>query len=185
MPQQIITSMSQKLQGALEHLKDEFSKLQTGRASAGMVDGLMVDSYGTKMQLKAVASITIPEAKQIAIQPWDRGQITAIEKAIRESNLGLNPQNDGVVIRLMLPPLTEERRKDLVKVMHRLAEEAKISARNARHESLNELKAKEKNKEIGEDVLKINEKEVQAKIDDFNKKVDEAAKAKEADIMTV
>ena len=174
-----------KCQDALDHLHNEYAKIQTGRANAALVESIMVDSYGVKSPLKALANISIPEAKQIAIQPWDRGQLSNIEKAILEADLGLVPQNDGVLIRLNLPPLTEERRKDLVKLVHKYAEDARISIRNARHDSLNQFKEMEKAKEISEDELKGKEKNVQEKVDEFNKMVEEASKKKEEDVMTV
>ena len=174
-----------KCQDALDHLHNEYAKIQTGRANAALVESIMVDSYGVKSPLKALANISIPEAKQIAIQPWDRGQLSNIEKAILEADLGLVPQNDGVLIRLNLPPLTEERRKDLVKLVHKYAEDARISIRTARHDSLNQFKEMEKAKEISEDELKGKEKNVQEKVDEFNKMVEEASKKKEEDVMTV
>jgi len=185
MTESIIQELKAKGQAAVDHLHGEFSKLQTGRASAALVEGLMVDSYGTKMPLKSLANITVPDAKTISIQPWDRGQIASVEKAIRDSSLGLNPQNNGIAIHLNLPPLTEERRKELVKVLHKFAEEARIVVRNLRHDALGKLKAMEKNKEIGEDQLAVAEKEAQKQVDGFNLSIEEAAKKKEKDIMTV
>src|SRR5690606_39060808 len=137
---QMFNEARQKMEKALDHLHEEYGKLQTGRASAAMVEGAMVESFGAKMPLKGVAGISIPEANQIVIQPWNRDQLVNIEKAITNANLGLNPQNDGVVIRLTIPPLTEERRKDLVKTVHRLAEEGRISIRNARQDAHTRIK---------------------------------------------
>jgi ribosome recycling factor len=185
MTEPIIQDLKTKGKAAVEHLHLEFSKIQTGRANAALVETLMVDSYGTKMPLKSLANISIPDAKTISIQPWDRGQIAAVEKAIRDSNLGLNPQNNGIAIHLNLPPLTEERRKELVKVLHKYTEDGKIAIRNVRHEALTQLKALEKDKKIGEDQLLVGEKEVQKLVDEFNGQIDEAAKKKEKDIMTV
>ncbi len=181
----MIEELIKKCQDAIDHLHQEYAKIQTGRANAALVENIMVDSYGVKSPLKAVANISIPEAKQIAIQPWDRSQLSTIEKAIIEADLGLNPQNDGVAIRLNLPPLTEERRKELVKLVHQYAEDARISIRNARHETLHQFKEMEKAKEISEDDLKGKEKNVQEKVDEFNKMVEEASKKKEEDVMTV
>lgn len=169
----------------MSYLHEEYSKLQTGRANAALVDSLEVECFGSTMPLKGLASISIPESNQIAIQPWNRDQLPNIEKAIRESNLGLNPSNDGQMIRLILPPLTEERRKDLVKLVHKYAEDARVSIRNARHEALKKWEAQEKTKEISEDELSGNEKGLQKEVDDFNQKVEENAKQKEKDIMTV
>lgn len=185
MTEPIIQDLKGKGLAAVEHLHAEFSKLQTGRASAALVETLMVDSYGTKMPLKSLANITVPDAKTISIQPWDQGQMASVEKAIRDSSLGLNPQSNGIAIHLNLPPLTEERRKDLVKVLHKYAEEARISIRTLRHDALGKLKAMEKNKEIGEDQLTVAEKEAQKQVDAFNEQIEEAAKKKERDIMTV
>ena len=174
-----------KCEAALEHLHNEYAKIQTGRANTALIESVMVDSYGTKTPIKGVASLSIPEPTQIAIQPWDKSQIPAIEKAILEANLGFNPQNDGTFIRLNIPPLTEERRKDLVKLVHKHAEDARISVRNVRHNVINEYKTMEKNKEIGEDELRSKEKDIQEKVDEYNKKIEESAKHKEQDVMTV
>jgi ribosome recycling factor len=181
----MINEAAAKMEEAMKYLQLEYSKLQTGRANTALVDGIMVESYGTMMPLKGVANISIPEANQIAIQPWSRDQITNIEKAITAANLGLNPQNNGTVIRLILPPLTGERRKELVKLVHKYAENARVSVRNARHESLTRLKNLEKEKEIGEDELKRREDGLQHMVDDFNKKIEECAEKKEQDVMTV
>jgi ribosome recycling factor len=185
MPEQTLSEMTTKCQAALDHLHQEYAKIQTGRANAALVEDVMVESYGAKMPLKAMASISTPEAKQIAIQPWNRDQLQNIEKSIIEANLGLTPQNDGTVIRLNLPPLTEDRRKELAKLVNKYAEDARISIRNARHEAINMLKDLEKDKEISEDTLRSKEKEIQEKVDDFNQKVEDAAKKKEEDVMTV
>jgi ribosome recycling factor len=185
MPDSIINEAKAKMEDAIKFLLAEYSKLQTGRANAALVEGIMVESFGTMMPLKGIASISIPESNQIAIQPWNRDQLTSIEKAITEANLGLNPQNNGTLIRLILPPLTEERRKELVKLVHKYAEDARISIRNARHESLSKLKNMEKEKDIGEDELAGREKELQNIVDKFNKEVEEYAEKKEKEVMTV
>ncbi|MFH0820848.1 MAG: ribosome recycling factor [Candidatus Peregrinibacteria bacterium] len=181
MSQQVLMDAFAKFQQTLDHLHAEYSKIQTGRANAALVEGVLVESYGTRMPLKALANISIPEFHQIVIQPWDRSQIQAVEKAIRDSNLGLNPQNDGILIRLNLPPLTEERRRELVKLVNRTAEEARIAIRNARHEAMSQLKVME----LSEDEKKSKEEVIQKKVDEFNKKIEEAAKKKEQDVMTV
>ena len=174
-----------KMQKAMDYLHEEFGKLQTGRANAALVEGVEVEVFGSTMPLKGLASITIPESNQIAIQPWNRDHLPNVEKAIVEAKLGLNPSNDGNVIRLIIPPLTEERRKDLVKLLHKYAEDSRVSIRNARHEALKKLEMMEKEKEISEDELKGKEKSLQNQVDEFNDKVEEAAKQKEKDIMTV
>jgi ribosome recycling factor len=185
MENQAIEEASKKMSDALNFLHEEYGKLQTGRANAALVEGLEVEVFGSTMPLKGLASISIPESNQIAIQPWNRDHLTNIEKVIRESNLGLNPSNDGQIIRLILPPLTEERRKDLVKLVHKYAEDARISVRNARHEAMKKLESMEKGKEISEDQQAGLEKDLQKGVDDFNSKIEEAAKHKEKDIMTV
>jgi len=181
----VINEAKSKMQNAVKFLHEEYGKLQTGRASAALVDGLTIDVFGSSMPIRGLASISIPESNQIAIQPWNRDHLVNIEKAIRESNLGLNPGNDGQVIRLIIPPLTEERRRDLVKLVHKYAEDARVSIRNARHEALKRMEAMEKAKEISEDELKGREKALQKEVDDFNAQIEEAAKHKEKDIMTV
>lgn len=185
MPDQIISEAKQKMQSALNYLHEEYGKLQTGRANAALVEGVEVEVFGSSMPLKGLASIFIPESNQIAIQPWNRDHLPNIEKAIREGSLGLNPSNDGTMLRIILPPLTEERRKDLVKLVHKYAEDTRVSIRNARHEALKKLEAMQKNKEISEDELAGREKSLQKEVDDFNAKVEEDAKHKEKDIMTV
>ena len=185
MVQDILDELEVKCVDAIDHLRQEYGKIQTGRATTALVEGVMVDSYGAKVPLKGVATITIPEPTQIAIQPFSKDQLTNIEKGILEADLGLTPQNDGNYIRLNIPPLTEERRKDLVKLVHKFAEDSRISIRNARHEALNTLKNMEKEKEISEDELKGNEKKVQDKVDEYNNTIEESSKKKESDVMTV
>lgn len=175
----------QQFQKALDHMHEEFAKLQTGRASAALVENIDVENYGTKLPLKALANIAIPDAKTIAIMPWDKGGMTNIEKAIQDSGLGLNPRNDGTVIRITLPPLTEERRQSLTKIVHELAEKARIAVRQERHHAIDQLKQKEKAKELSEDQRLGLEKKLQEKVDELNKKIEEDAKHKEKDIMTV
>lgn len=167
------------------HLEDEFKTLQIGRASAGLVEGLIVEAYGSMQSLKSVAGISIPDAKTIQIQPWDRSMLAIIEKAIRVSDLNLNPVNNGLSIILSIPPLTEERRKDLVKVVNRLAEEAKISVRNIRHDYMGALSKAEHDKEISEDEKNRLEKNMQEKVDEINKTIDSMARSKEQSLMTI
>ncbi len=169
----------------LEHLRTEYSRLQIGRASPALVESLMIDSYGSKQHLKNLASISIPDPKTIQIQPWDKSQLAAIEKGIQASDLNLNPLNDGVVIRVVLPPLTEERRKDLSKVVHKLAEEARITVRNIRQKAHDKLKEAEKNGDITEDLQRSGEKRLQEKVDATNTEIETTAKNKEKDILTV
>ena len=169
----------------INHLKDEFAGLQIGRASAGLVEGLMVETYGSMQPLKAIASVSVPDARTIQIQPWDRGVLSVIEKAIRESDLNLNPSNNGLAIILNIPPLTEERRRDLVKVVGRMAEDARISVRNLRHDAMGLYKRQEHDGEMSEDERKRAEKVLQEKVDAVNAEITDLAKKKEEAIMTV
>lgn len=175
----------QELESAITHLADEFSRLQVGRAHSGLVESINVEAYGSVQPLKNIASVNIPDPKQILISPWDKSVLNHIEKAIRTSDLGLNPINDGAGIRLVLPELTEERRRDLGKIVHKLAEESKIRIRQARHDIHNKIKQMEKDKLISEDKLRWEEDELKKSIDEYNKKIDEASKKKEEAIMTV
>ncbi|MFH0838296.1 MAG: ribosome recycling factor [Patescibacteria group bacterium] len=185
MSDQVIAEAKQKMENAVKYLHEEYGKLQTGRASAALVEGLDVEVFGSVMPLKGLASISIPESNQIAIQPWNRDHLPNIEKAILEAKLGLNPSNNGQVIRLIIPALTEERRRDLVKLVNRYAEDARVSIRNSRHEALKKYEAMEKNKEISKDELAGREKSLQKEVDNFNASVEADARQKEKDIMTV
>lgn len=169
----------------IDHLKTEYSHLQIGRASATLVEGVMVEAYGTTQSLKGLAHISVPDAKTIQIQPWDRGTLHDIEKAIQAANLGLMPSNDGVVIRINIPPLTEERRRDLTKVVHKLAEDARISVRHARQGVMDKIKGQEKAKEISEDIAKGMEKKLQERVDAINQEIEMLSKTKESDVMKV
>ena len=173
------------LQKTLEHLADEYSKLQIGRASASLVEHLMVEAYGMMQPVKAVASVMVPDGRTVQIQPWDKGVLSAIEKAIRESDLNLNPTNNGLAVILNIPPLTEERRRDLVKVVGRLAEEAKIAVRNMRHEVLAQLKRMAHEGDLPEDEQNKAEKDLQTAVDKVNIDIDASAKKKEEAIMTI
>lgn len=159
--------------------------MQIGRASAALVEGIQVEAYGTKQPIKAMASISIPDAKTIQIQPWDRSQLGPIEKAIQISDLHIMPVNDGISLRIIMPQMTEERRKELAKVVSRLAEEARIAVRHPRQKALEKAKEMQKNGEITEDQLKGFEKQLQERVDKVNKEIEDASKAKENDVMTV
>lgn len=170
---------------AINHLKEEYAKLQIGRASASLVESLMVDAYGMTQPVKAVASVSVPDAKTIHIQTWDKTLLSAVEKAIQHSDLNLNPVNNGAAVILNIPPLTEERRRDLIKVVGRLAEEARVSIRNLRHDYLADVKKREHEGEMSEDEQNRQEKRIQELVDEANKAVAELAKVKEDAIMTV
>lgn len=161
-------------------LQGEYNGLQTGRASAALVENLSVDAYGQMMGMKAVAGISIPDARSIVIQPWDRGVLQAIERAIQTSNLGLSPVNDGAVIRLNLPPMTEERRAQLVKVVHKQAEEARISIRQARQKAQDAIK-----QDPNETLRNSLQDQLQKEVDKANGKVDELKDKKEEEVMKV
>ena len=181
----ILDVLKNEFDSIIEHLKSEFAHLQIGRASSALVEGIFVESYGVRQPLKAVANISIPDAKTIQIQPWNKDQLVDIEKAIASSDLNLTPMNDGVCVRINIPDLTEERRKDLVKVVHKMAEDARISVRQARQKAIDSAKKLEKNGDITEDDLKGLEKKIQARVDDTNKLIEEMVKNKEKDVLTV
>lgn len=181
----LIALADAEMKKVVDHLKTEYSHLQIGRASASLVEGVMVEAYGTTQSLKGLAHISVPDAKTIQIQPWDKGTLQAIEKGIMMANLGLNPSNDGIVIRINIPPLTEERRRELTKVVNKLAEDARISIRHARQGIMDKIRAQEKSKEISEDVGKGLEKKLQDRVDAVNKDIEMHAKSKEADVMKV
>lgn len=175
----------QKLSKIVEHLKQEVSGLRTGRASPALVEDLKIDYYGAETALKALAAISSPEPKQIFIQPWDKNAMEPIQKAIQSSSLGLNPVADRDGIRLVIPALTEERRRDLTKLLGKHLEEARIQVRREREDALKAIDASEKAKEISEDEKFRQKNEVQKHIDDINKKIEELGETKEHEIMTV
>lgn len=177
--------IKRRMAGAIESLKHDFGGLRTGRASAALLDPIHVDAYGANMPLNQVASVTVPEARLLQISVWDRGLVVAVEKAIHQSNLGLNPQTEGQVIRLRMPDLTQDRRKELVKVAHTYCEKAKVAVRNVRRDGMEQLKALEKNSQISEDELKDKSEDVQKMTDDTVKDIDAALKVKEVEIMQV
>ena len=185
MYQSVINNKKPELDKSLEHLKEELNQLRIGRASASLVENLMVDYYGSKAPIKQVASITTPEARLIVISPWNKDDLTNIEKALRESQLNLNPNNDGQVIRINIPPLTEERRKELVKILNQKTEEAKISIRQHREEVWEEIQKLEKSGKIGEDDKFSGKDKLQTVVDEYNKKIEEIRTKKEQEILTV
>ncbi len=174
-----------KMQKALESLSSELKKVRTGRAQVSMLDAVKVNYYGTPTPLNQVAAVSTPDAKSFLIAPWEASVLKDVESAIVKADLGMSPQNDGKVIRLKVPELTEERRKDLVKSVKKIAEEARVAVRMARREANDELKKAEKAKEISEDDLKRGEGDIQKLTDKYIAKVDEAGDDKEKDLMTV
>jgi len=174
-----------RMDKAISALKDEYSGLRTGRASASLLDPIMVEAYGSSTPLNAVAAISVPEPRLITVSVWDKGVTVAVEKAIRAAGLGLNPIVDGTTLRIPIPPLTEERRKDLAKLAGKYAEQQKIAVRNVRRDANEDLKKAEKAGDISQDELKKLETEVQGFTDGAIKRIDEALKTKEQEIMQV
>lgn len=174
-----------RMQKTVDAFRHELSKLRTGRASISILDGIRAEYYGTPTPLNQIANLGTPDPRTIAIQPWDQSALQAIEKAIQKSDLGLNPVNDGRVIRLPIPPLNEERRKELVKVVKKHGEECKVSIRNTRRDSVELLKKLKNDSKITEDELKKGQDQIQKLTDDFIKLIDETAAHKEKDIMEV
>ena len=179
-----IDSAKEEMNGAIDHLEREFSKIRAGKESPAMLESIRIDYYGQSSPLSQVANVSCPDAKTIFIQPWDRGVIEAIEKAILAANLGFNPSNNGEVIRILVPPLTEERRKQLVKQVKNEGESAKIAVRNHRRDFIEEFK-KLKKDGLSEDIAKDAENKTHKLHEDFIKKIDEAIARKEKEIMTV
>ena len=182
---EIINQKSGEFEKAIEHFKGEAGKIRTGRATPALVEGVMVNYYGTKTPLKRIASISAPEPRSLVIQPWDRVAIAAIEGAIRESDLNLNPSNDGILVRLNIPMLTEERRKEMVKMLNQKAEETRVSLRGAREDAWKEIQKVEAEGKMSEDDKFKGKEKLQEIIDDHNKKVEEIRVVKEKEIMTV
>ncbi len=185
MPKNVIADMKSNMEKTLGVLKGEFQKIRTGRASTNILDSVKVDYYGNLSSISQVATLAVPEPRTITISPWEAKIIPAIEKAIMNSNIGLTPSNDGKTIRLNLPPLTEERRKEIVKDLKKKAEEDKIALRNIRRDAIDKLKKLEKDKAVTEDELKKLEKDVQEVTKSFEAKVDEAVVHKEKEVMEV
>jgi len=186
-PDEIILDTEDQMEKALAHLEHDFSTLHTGKASPSMVDSLMifVTSYGSSSKLRDIAAITSPDARTIQIQPWDRNTLKDIEKAIQSANIGLNPSIQGSIIRISVPELSGERRKELAKVAATMSEQAKVAIRQRRHDALDPLKKAEKASTISEDELKTYEKQVQELHDKFIEKIDQTLAAKEKDLKAV
>jgi ribosome recycling factor len=181
MDSDIIKITKESMENTLKNLEKRFSSVRAGRANPASLDGVMVEYYGSMTSLKQLATISVPEATQLLIKPFDRSSLGAIEKAIIAANLGYNPSNDGETVRIVIPALTEERRKELTKQVKSIAEDAKVSVRNNRHEALEMVEAED----LPEDMEKNMEKEVQELVQTYNKKIDEMLKEKEGELMTI
>lgn len=180
-----LEDLKKKMQKSVQAFKEELSHIRTSRASVSLLEGIKVDCYGQKLPIPQVASVNVVEGKVLVLQPWDPNLLKDIEKAIQKSDLGINPTSDGKTIKLVIPPLTEERRKELVKVVHKLSEEAKIAIRNLRRDILDRFKSAKKNKEISEDDYSKLEKEVQKIHDEYIKTIDKLTEDKEKEILTL
>jgi ribosome recycling factor len=180
-----LTELDRRMRGAIETLKKEFGGLRTGRASIHLLDPVVVNVYGARMPLNQVATVSTPDARTISVQVWDKGQVSAVEKAIREANLGLNPVIDGSLMRLPIPALNAERRQELVKVAHKYTEHAKVAVRNVRREGMDLLKKLDKDGHMSEDDHHKNSAKVQELTDRLIKEIDQALAAKEAEIKQV
>lgn len=184
-PDEILLETEASMEKGFEYMQHEFAAVRTGKASPALVENIDVEAYGSQMKLKQLALITTPEPRLLVIQPFDGSTTKDIEKAIKESKLGINPAVDGKIIRLPIPALSEERRKDLVKGIKQMAEEARVRIRSARRDGIDTLKKAQKDGKITEDDLESYEKEIQKVTDSFTKKIDDSVNAKEADILKV
>src|SRR3954470_6366636 len=183
--EELIKNAQDKMAKSVEHARSGFATVRTGRASASLLDRIEVDYYGTQTPLRQLSTINVPDPRMLTVQPFDPGSIKAIEKAIQESDLGLQPSNDGKVVRLPVPQLTEERRKELVKVVRHMAEEHRVAVREVRRDALRHLQELVKNGDVGDDDERRSEQEVQKLTDAHTKSIDELLKHKEAEIMEV
>ena len=182
-PPEIIADCKDKMAKAVEHLRDEFSRVRTGRATPALVEKMRVDYYGSEVPLQQLAGFTVPEPRVLVIQPYDKGAMAAIEKAIQQSDLGINPSNDGQVVRLVFPALTEERRKEMVKVVKHQAEEGRVSVRNVRRHARQELEALEKDGDLSEDDLARAEKDLDKITHAQESQIDQALEHKERELL--
>lgn len=185
MENEAIQSMAGKMEKSMDAFRVELTRIRTGRASLALLDGVKVDAYGSHMPLNQVGSLTVPESRMIVIQPWDTQLLGVIEKALLKSDLGLTPLNDGKVLRINIPQLTEERRKGLVKQVKKIAEEYRVAVRNVRRDAIEALKRQKKDKEISEDEMFKLQDDAQKETDLFIKKIDEIAAGKEKEVMEV
>lgn len=180
-----ISEARQHMHAAVEAMRREFNSVRTGKASPALLDTVRVEAYGSKMPLNQVATVNVPEPRLLVVQPWDKGLIGDIEKAIQSAQLGLNPANDGNVIRVPIPQLNEERRRDMVRMLHKLAEEGRVSVRHARQEANKDVKQRESEHEISEDTARRELDEIQQLTDEYVAKIDELLQAKEQEMMEV
>ena len=181
----VLSRYKDRMEKAVGALKEEFASLRTGRASASLLDQVHVDAYGASMPLNQVSAVSVPEPRMISVNVWDRGLVVSVEKAIRQSDLGLNPIVDGQTLRIPIPPLTEERRKEIVKIAHKYAEQQRVAVRNVRRDANEDLRKAKKDHVISEDEERKLESEVQKLTDEAVKRIDEALKTKEQEIMHV
>jgi len=180
-----IDDLKRRMRGAIDVLRDEFAGLRTGRASAGLLEPIHVDAYGTSMPMNQVGTIGVPDPRMITVQVWDKGLVNAVEKAIRESGLGLNPSNDGNLVRVPIPQLSEERRVELTKIAHKYAEQARVAVRNVRRDGMDTLKKMERDGEISQDEQHAWGDDLQKLTDQYVKEIDGALNTKESEIMQV
>lgn len=185
MPQKVLKDAEERMSKSIEALKKELATLRAGRATPALLDKVQVDYYGSPTPVTQMANVSVPEPRLITIQPWDKSQLEAIEKAIQKSDLGLTPSNDGNIIRLSIPPLTEERRADLVKLVKKEGEEAKVAVRNVRRDAIDTYRKMEKEGAMSEDDLKRNQEQIQKKTDAFVAQIDRIIQEKEKEIMEV
>jgi ribosome recycling factor len=181
----LVKDTSARMERSIEAFRKELGKVRTGRASFSLLDGVKVDYYGTPTLLPQVGTLSVPESRLITVTPWDTKMIGPIEKAIQGSGLGLNPSSDGKMVRIPIPPLTEERRRELAKVVRKMGEDARVAVRSVRREAIEKLKDREKKKEISEDVVKRGQERIQKETDAHVKKIDEILKSKEQEILEV
>ena len=181
----ILSDAESKMKGAVEHAREEFAAIRTGRAHPAMFNKLMVDYYGSPTPLQQLATFQVPEARTVLISPFDRASMAGVEKAIRDSDLGVNPANDGNVLRLVLPQLTEQRRKEYIKLARSKAEEGRVALRNSRRHAVDAIKKLEKDKEVGEDDARHGEKQLDGVTKKYVDQIDEVLKAKEAELLEV
>lgn len=181
----VSSDVRQQMENTIEALRREFAGVRTGKASPALLDSVRVDAYGSQMPLAQVATINVPDARLLTVQPWDRSLMGAIEKSIQAAGLGLNPSNDGSLIRIPIPPLTEERRKEFARVLHRMTEEGRVALRQARKDANDEIKARQKEGEISEDESRREQDEVQKATDQYVERIDDLLRRKEAEVMEV